>query len=120
LAICEGQLGSQHPVTAEVLTNLAELYRDQCRYEQAEPLFARALVIQEHALTANHPDIAKTLHGFAGFHAGQGTLQTAAVLYRRALTIREHVYSQHHPKTSETRENLQAVLHRLQIEGKEV
>jgi Tetratricopeptide repeat len=36
--LIEGRLGPEHPYTAQILNNLAELYRDQGRYEEAERL----------------------------------------------------------------------------------
>jgi tetratricopeptide (TPR) repeat protein len=107
-------LGAQHSDTAETLTNLAALRRDQHDYEQAERLFTRALVIQEQTLTVTHLERASTLHGLARCYEAQGTLQAAALRYQQALTIREQVYGPDHSKTSETRESLQRVLHLLE------
>lgn len=55
LAICEQQLGPNHPNTAISLSNLGELYRAQGKYEQAEPLLQRALTTCEQALEPDHP-----------------------------------------------------------------
>ena len=38
-----------------VLNNLAELYRSQGRYAEAEPLYKRALAIEEKARGPEHP-----------------------------------------------------------------
>jgi tetratricopeptide (TPR) repeat protein len=38
LALCEQLLGPEHPDTLSSLNNLAILYDDQGKYEQAEPL----------------------------------------------------------------------------------
>ena len=43
------------PLHAMTLNNLAELYRAQGHYAQAEPLFKRALAMQEHTLGPVHP-----------------------------------------------------------------
>ena len=40
------------------LNNLALLYRDQGRYADAEPLYKRALAINEKALGPDHPNVA--------------------------------------------------------------
>jgi len=45
LELAERQLGPEHPDVATSLNNLAELYREQGRYAQAEPLQKRALAI---------------------------------------------------------------------------
>ncbi len=40
-------LGDKHPFVAQSLNNLAELYRSQARYSDAEPLYIEALAIAE-------------------------------------------------------------------------
>ena len=47
LSIREGQLGAEHPDTAQSLNDLATLYQNQGKYAEAEPLFVRALSIFE-------------------------------------------------------------------------
>jgi tetratricopeptide (TPR) repeat protein len=56
LAICEKQLGPEHPYTATSLNNLAALYREQGKFERAEPFYQRALAIREKQLGPEHPD----------------------------------------------------------------
>ncbi|MFL0770947.1 MAG: tetratricopeptide repeat protein, partial [Prochlorococcus sp.] len=43
----ENDLGPEDPITASFLNNLAELYREQGLYKQAEPLYIRSLAIFE-------------------------------------------------------------------------
>jgi Tfp pilus assembly protein PilF len=47
--------GSQHPMTAQCLNNLATILMDQQRFDEAESLFRKALAIQQQALGADHP-----------------------------------------------------------------
>ena len=47
------------------LNNLAELYRAQGRYADAEPLYKRSLAICEKALGPDHPDVATSLNNLA-------------------------------------------------------
>jgi len=61
-----GALGPNHPDTATSLNNLAELYHSQGKYEQAEPLYQRALAIREQALGPNHPNTNATRANYAG------------------------------------------------------
>ena len=51
-------LGPDHPNVATSLNNLAELYRNQGKYAEAEPLYKRSLAIREKALGPDHPDVA--------------------------------------------------------------
>ncbi|MFN5390499.1 MAG: tetratricopeptide repeat protein, partial [Pseudanabaena sp.] len=56
LEIRERQLGANHPDVANSLNNLAELYRAQGKYSEAEPLYVRAIQILEKALGSDHPN----------------------------------------------------------------
>ena len=49
--------GPSTPTSAPSLNNLAELYRAQGRYAEAEPLYRRSLAIREKALGPEHPDV---------------------------------------------------------------
>ncbi|NJO75902.1 MAG: TIR domain-containing protein, partial [Leptolyngbyaceae cyanobacterium RM1_406_9] len=50
---------------------LAELYRSQGRYAQAEPLYLRALAISQAQLGENHPDVATKLNNLAELYRSQ-------------------------------------------------
>src|SRR5262249_50692942 len=58
--------GAEHPSVATDLNNLAGLYYALGRYAEAEPLFKRALAIEEKALGAEHPSVATDLNNRAG------------------------------------------------------
>jgi tetratricopeptide (TPR) repeat protein len=66
------ELGPDHPDTAESLNNLAILYFYQGKYEQAEPLYQRALAIYEQQLGALHPNTATSLNNLAALYNTQG------------------------------------------------
>ncbi|NJM99279.1 MAG: tetratricopeptide repeat protein, partial [Phormidesmis sp. RL_2_1] len=51
--------------------NLAELYRSQGRYGEAEPLFVEALAIRKTELGDRHPDTATSLNNLAGLYRSQ-------------------------------------------------
>src|SRR4029077_19901244 len=75
LAIREKALPLDHPDVAVSLNNLAELYRAQGRYADAEPLgtraHKRALAIEEKALDPDHPDVAVLLNSLAELYRAQ-------------------------------------------------
>ncbi len=52
--ICEQSLGPDHPDVASPLNNLANLYFEQGKYSEAEPLYQRALAIWEQSLGPDH------------------------------------------------------------------
>jgi tetratricopeptide (TPR) repeat protein len=100
LVIREQQLGPTHPHTANSLSNLALLYKNQGKYIEAEPLYQRALAICEQQLGPTHPDTANVLNNLAGLYKDQGKYTEAEPLLRRALTICEQRLGSTHPKTA--------------------
>lgn len=60
LTIRERVLGSDHPLTAATLDDLALLLRANGELAAAGALFERALQIRERALGPDHPDTAMT------------------------------------------------------------
>ena len=74
-----------------MLNNLAELYRIQGRYREAEPLYKQALEIRRESTDRDEPAMAATLNnlGLLYFHLGQ--YDQSERLLRQALTIRERV-----------------------------
>ncbi len=77
---------------AASLNNLAVLYDNQGRYAEAEPLYERALAIQEEVLGAEHPDVAVSLNNLAALYYAQGRYAEAEPLYERALGVGEKVF----------------------------
>ena len=76
--------GRETPVVTESLNNLAELYRIQGRYAEAEPLYRRSLAIRERTLGPEHSSVATSLNNLAEVYRGQGRWEDAAPLYPRA------------------------------------
>ncbi len=91
---------------AHSLLGLAELYVEQSRYTQAEPLLRRALAVWEQHLGPQHPHTAFALHDLARVYSAQGRCTEAELLFRRALEIREQQLGPEHPKTAESLNNL--------------
>ncbi len=56
---------SDHPETAHTLSGLASLYYMQGKYEQAEPLYQRALSICEQVPGASRVEVANILNALA-------------------------------------------------------
>lgn len=92
------------------LSNLAELYRAQGQYAQAEPLLRRALGIFEKALGPNYPDVALSLNNLALLYHAQGQYAQAEALFRRALAILETALGPDpHPDVATSLKNLAAL-----------
>ena len=91
---------------ATVLHNLAVLYQDQGKYSEAEPLFKRALAIDEKTLGPDHPSVAKVLGNLAVLYQAQGRYSEAEPLYKRALEIDEKTLGPGSPLRSEGAQQL--------------
>ena len=82
------------------------LYQAQGRYAEAEPLYKRALAIEEKALGPEHPDIATSLNNLALLYQVQGRYAEAEPLYKRALAIGEKALGPEHPDVATSLNNL--------------
>ncbi len=106
----EGLLGrlkvDDSPALAASIGRLANLYREQGRYSDAEPLYVRALAIFKQQLGANHPDTATSLNNLAGLYYSISRYNDAEPLYVRALAIREQQLGANHPLTAGSLNNL--------------
>jgi tetratricopeptide (TPR) repeat protein len=80
-------LAPDDPDVGQRLNNLAELYRAQGRYTEAEPLYKRAIAVREKALGPDHPDVGTALGGLAALYYSQGRYAKAEPLYKRALAM---------------------------------
>ena len=90
--------GPEDPRLATSLNNLAVLYRAQAKYAEAEPLYQRALAIQEKVLGPEHPDVANSLNNLAFLYGAQGKYAEAEPLYQRSLAIWEKALGPEHPQ----------------------
>ena len=101
------------PEAARLLNQTGYYLNDHAQYEQAKPLYERALAIREQVLGPNHPDTATSLNNLALLYHSQGDYEQAKPLYERALAIREQVLGPNHPDTATSLNNL-AVLYNSQ------
>ena len=81
-------IGPEDPRLAFSLNNLANLYNDQGKYAEAEPLYQRALVIREKALGPGHSAVATSLENYADLLREMGRDDEAAEMETRAQAIR--------------------------------
>ena len=104
--------GRRHPLVAQSWSNLATIRFDAGRYQAAESLFKRALVIRQiHSET--HPALhAGTLRSLAEVVLAAGRSYEAEAIYRQAADIYEKAYG---PNDSELALTL-TYLGRLHIE----
>src|SRR6185295_14367288 len=107
--ISEKALGPDHPDVAASLHSLAEIYRTQGAYAQAEPLLQRALGISEKTFGPDHSHASKLLHSLAEIYRTQGAYAQAEPLLQRALGISEKALGPDHPDVAASLHNLAAL-----------
>ena len=80
------------------------------RLAEAEPLYRRALAIDEASYGPDHPDVATDLNNLAALLQATNRLAEAEPLYRRALAIDEASYGPDHPDVATVLNNLAVLL----------
>ena len=65
-------LGPNHPNTLSSMNNLAGLYKNQGKYDLAEPLYVECLELRKTILGPNHPDTLISMNNLAGLYESQG------------------------------------------------
>lgn len=110
ISLSEAEFGETHVATAALINNLAVFHKELEQYEDAEPLYRRALDIRRDQLGANHLDVAQSLNNLAVLYLAMGRLEDAEPLYEEALAIREDNLDPYHPDVAQSLNNL-AVLY---------
>ncbi|MFT2543655.1 tetratricopeptide repeat protein, partial [Escherichia coli] len=65
-------LGPNHEDVAESMRSLANNYSYQGKYEDAEPLYKKSLIIYENSPEPNHPEVATNYHNLAVLYYKMG------------------------------------------------
>ncbi len=94
------------PEAARLFNEAASYLVTHGRYQQAELLLLKALVVRQQVLEANHPDTARTLNDLGEVYRKQGKYQQAENLLQEALTIRRQALGEAHPDVAQTLHNL--------------
>jgi tetratricopeptide (TPR) repeat protein len=98
------------PGDSTTMNNLALSLTHAGDYTGAEPLYRRALAIDEKALGPDHPDVATDLNNLAELLRAKGDYAGAEPLYRRALAIDEKALGPDHPAVATSLNNLALLL----------
>ena len=96
-------LGEEHPSVASTLNNIASVYDDQGRYEEALEHYERALAVRRKALGEEHPDVGDTLYNMAIVYKKQGRYAEAASSYDAAGDTYAKAYGEDHDETLDAR-----------------
>jgi tetratricopeptide (TPR) repeat protein len=93
-------------VASKLLNNAALVLKEHKQYEQAGPLFERALIIEEQIAGPERPTTAITLNNLATLYHAQGNHERAEACYLRALAIWELEPGLEYPSLSVGYDNL--------------
>ena len=96
--------------TTRLMSQLGRFWEARGRFEAAEPLYRRALAIDEASYGPDHPWVATGLNNLAGLLHSTNRLAEAEPLYRRALAINEASYGPDHPTVAKGLNNLAGLL----------
>ncbi|MBI4615254.1 MAG: tetratricopeptide repeat protein, partial [Planctomycetes bacterium] len=113
LELARRSFGDEDPATLASMNILAELYRSQRRYAEAEPLVVKCLEATQRVLGEEHPDTLRSMNNLAGLYESQGRYGEAEPLYVKCLETRRRVLGEEHPNTLQSTNNL-AALHQSQ------
>ena len=102
LAEAREGFGAADPHVAAAKNNLAELYRLQRRYEEAEALYAEAAAALERHYGASHPASGVATHNLAGCRRARGDAKGAYDAYAAAARKKRAALGPHHPDYAAT------------------
>jgi tetratricopeptide (TPR) repeat protein len=96
--------------TARLMSLLGMYWQARGQFRAAEPLYRRALAIDEQSYGPDHPEVATDLNNLAELLRDTNRLAEAEPLYRRALAISEQSYGPDHPTVAIRLNNLAGLL----------
>jgi len=102
--------GIETAYAARLLNQTAYFLDERARYDVAEPLYRRALEIDEASYGGKHPEVAIRLNNLAALLQATNRLVEAEPLMRRALEIDEASYGSAHPNVATDLNNLAGLL----------
>lgn len=103
----ELELGPDHPTLIASLNDLALVYRDEKKLDEAIPHLERAMALARKATHDGHKaELATTLHNMAEIHSGKGDKEEAFKLYEDALALRRAELGPDHPHVGDTLNSL--------------
>lgn len=103
---CEGRIDAHDAVRLEVEHNMARLYYDQGRYDEAEKLYRDVAAARHDVLGPEHHDTLTTRHYLARTLRQCGNLDEASELALSTYATRDRLFGQDNPDTLTARHGL--------------
>lgn len=114
VAIYEGKLGPDHPLTLEANYNLGWANGQLKRWGVAGNLYAALVESHRKVSGEEHPDVGLCLHHVARMRRFDGRLEEAAVAAREAYELRERVVPEWHSHRYDSKALLGLILSELE------
>lgn len=95
------------------LGQLAEIYRIQLKFAEAELVLKRVLEVDEKAFGPKHPNVAFGLNNLASNYRVRGKYEEAEALLKRALNILEESMGPEHALVGNILEHYAHLLHKM-------
>src|SRR5712691_7654333 len=105
--------GPASPSVAILINNLADVYKSQARYADAEAQYKRALDMAEKTSGPNSLQVALVLNNLTKVYEDQSRFDEVEAASKRALAIREAALGANHPEVAASLNNLAHVYERL-------
>jgi len=106
-------LGEKHPDTLTSLNNLALIYQDLGRLNEALPLSKQAYSLRLQVLGEKHRKTLTSLNNLADIYRAIGRLDEALPLFESALSLRKEVLGEKHTDTLYSLNNLAGIYQEL-------
>ncbi len=87
---------------ADVLFDLAELYRLQSLFRESEELHQRVMATKASELGRTHPEVSRSVRALGQLSLGEGKLEQALSYLERALENQTQSLGENHPEVAET------------------
>ena len=95
-------LHSDHPDVAASYNNIANIYDDQGKYEDALVQYQKALEIQTRVFGSDHPDVADSKENIGLVFQKMTKKSEARQMFTEAAGIRRKVFGADHPLTKKS------------------
>jgi tetratricopeptide (TPR) repeat protein len=109
---CKHVHGAMHPMVAERMNDLADVYRHTGRYEQAAALLEQVLAVDRVAFEADSPITIDSMNNLSDVYLKLGKYQQAQRVYADWLPKLEEVLGTDHPHVADALENWALVAQR--------
>ncbi|HEY9786100.1 MAG TPA: tetratricopeptide repeat protein, partial [Candidatus Obscuribacterales bacterium] len=105
-ALLEAETSADPLERAVLLDNLAEIYFEQSKFAEAEPLYLEALSLREDVLIPGHEDIVASMNNLSALYFFMGAHHKAEPICRKVTAMYAKALGPSHPEVATSLNNL--------------